>query len=155
MTNGRAEALVSLEEIRQHNRDYLTKNDHFIGGKMVKGGFTVIPYNEIFLRVGGTSITLKEELEKDHDNNSEHGKIRSFDKGCGMFVALFIRSIAIRDIMSLFRTRARIGHVLGNEYVKKMRMLLRNRSWSFLQASIKYLFLPEPIANTLVPHRTP
>ncbi|KAL3914840.1 MAG: hypothetical protein SGILL_005927, partial [Bacillariaceae sp.] len=115
LINGREEALVSLETLRQHNRDYLEKEDHVIGDKLVKGGFSVIPYNEVFLRVGGTSIQVS--------GNKENEEPRSFDTGCGMFVAMFVRTATIRDIVALFRTRARVSNILGEQYIKNMPLL--------------------------------
>mmetsp|Transcript_7153 Transcript_7153/g.13049 ORF Transcript_7153/g.13049 Transcript_7153/m.13049 type:complete len:439 (+) Transcript_7153:1066-2382(+) len=78
---------------------------------------------KFFLRVGGTTRTLSEDLDENCNNQHVAGRMRTFDKGCGVFVALFVRTITIRDIMVLFRTRARIGHVLGQEYVKNMPLL--------------------------------
>jgi hypothetical protein len=113
LINGRQEALVPLSTMRQYNDDYLHKDDHMIAGKLRKGGFNVIPYNEVFLRVGGKS------REVDQGDSIE----RSFDKGCGLFVALFVRSITVGDIMSLFRTRARVASILGEECVRDIPLL--------------------------------
>jgi hypothetical protein len=114
LINGREEALVSLKTIRQYNDDYLNKEDHMIAGRLIKGGFKVIPYNEVFLRVGGVA-------RKYRDGN--HGTVCSFDYGAGLPVALFIRTITMGDIISLFRTRARLAHIMGKDYIKGLPLL--------------------------------
>ena len=60
LINGRQEALVSLQQLRQYNHEYLYEEDHYIAGKMIKGGFKVVPYNEIYLRVGGPSRIVQQ-----------------------------------------------------------------------------------------------
>ena len=51
--NGQQEALVSLTKMRKYNTDYLTKEDHYIAGRIVKGEFDVVPYNVVFLGFRG------------------------------------------------------------------------------------------------------
>ena len=110
LINGRQEALVPLSTMRRYNDEYIHNDDHVIAGKLVKGGFKVVPYNEVFLRVGGVDRTADP-------------KARSFDKGCGLFVALFIRSITVGDIIALFRTRGRIASMLGAKNVEGIPLL--------------------------------
>lgn len=118
LINGREEALVSLEQMRNYNHDYLHSPDHYIAGRIIKGGFKVVPYNECFLRVGGPGRIVQ---GKDAATGKEVK--RSLDKGVGMFVALFIRTTTMGDIINLFRTKARIAHVLGEEHVKNLPLL--------------------------------
>jgi hypothetical protein len=46
-----------------------------------------------------------------------------FDYGAGVPVALFIRTIAIGNIILLFRTQARLAHIMGKEYIKGLPLL--------------------------------
>lgn len=86
---------------------YLYEADYEISGKMVKGGLKTVPYNEIYLRVGGTG---------DSD--------RSYDHGSGPPIALFARSATYGDLIGMFRLRARLGSLLGRNYAHKMPLLL-------------------------------
>ena len=52
LINGRQEALISLSQLRRFNNSYLHDKDHILaGGKVVKGGLKVVPYNEVHLKV--------------------------------------------------------------------------------------------------------
>lgn len=125
LTNGREEALVPLSKMRQFNEEYIYKEDHMIAGRLVKGGFKVVPYNEVFLRVGGRSrIVNQKDCSTGEERNDADGSGRSFDRGVGIPVALFIRANTIEDIITLFRTRARVGHVLGEKHIKCIPLLL-------------------------------
>ena len=57
-------------------------------------GLNQIPYNELYIRVGG--------------NDSE----RSLDRGIGNPIALFVRTATYGHLMALLRTRARLGRTL-------------------------------------------
>ncbi len=59
-------------------------------GKLIKGGFNTLPYNELYCRVGGT---------KDGQ--------RSFKDGVGLPIAIFARSATFGDLTALLRFRAR------------------------------------------------
>lgn len=78
-------------------------------GKPVKGGLKTIPYNEIYLRVGG----------KVFDTDSP----RSFNQGVGLPIALFTRSIAYGDLIALMRTKRRMSNVLGKDQVARLPLL--------------------------------
>ena len=124
LINGREEALASLKQLRQYNEDYLHKQDHMIAGKLIKGGFSVVPYNEVFLRVGGRGrIVQSKDVVTGEERNDREGTGRSFEVGVGLFCALFIRSITMGDIISLFRTRARIANILGKQHLKQIPLL--------------------------------
>ena len=41
LINGQQEALVSLTKMREYNMDYLTKEDHYIAGWIIKGVDTI------------------------------------------------------------------------------------------------------------------
>lgn len=56
------------------------------------------------------------------DPPPDHG--RSFDKGLGLPVALFSRSACYGHLISLIRTRARLMHVLGENQIKNIPLLL-------------------------------
>ena len=131
LINGRQEALVSLEQIRKYNDEYLHAQDHYIAGRIIKGGFKVVPYNECFVRVGGPSrIVNGKDIASTSPSSTTTtttpttmNTSRSFDKGCGLFVALFIRTATMGDIIDLFRTKARIEKTLGQQYVKDIPLL--------------------------------
>ena len=76
---------------------------------MIKGGFNTLPYNELYCRVGGQN-----------DNN------RSFDDGIGLPVAIFARTASFGDLTALLRLRARLGSVLGKEFVRGLPLLVIN-----------------------------
>jgi hypothetical protein len=122
LINGRQEALVPLSQMRQFNHDYIHKKDYMIAGRLVKGGYNIIPYNEIFLRVGGTAVSLTQELNSNY-LLPKNIKPRSFDLGVGLPVALFIRTNTMEDMVALFRNRARMGSILGEEYVREIPLL--------------------------------
>ena len=42
-----------LETIRKNHNDHLTKKHYAISVRMIVGGFQTVPYNEVFLLVGG------------------------------------------------------------------------------------------------------
>jgi hypothetical protein len=110
--NGRQEAIRPLSVLRQYNDDYLNKDEYMIGDRIVSG-LSQIPYNEIFLRVGGLG-----RLVCDRDCATGAQRARSFDRGCGLPVALFVRTTTFGHLISLLRTRSRLVHVLGERHVK-------------------------------------
>ena len=119
LINGRKEALVSLEQLRLYNDEYLHKPDHYIAGRIIKGGFKVVPYNEVYVRVGGPGrIVNQKDVVTGQQCIDSEGTGRSFATGLGLFIALFIRTITCADILTLFRTRARIAHLLGPAHEK-------------------------------------
>ncbi|CAJ1964865.1 unnamed protein product [Cylindrotheca closterium] len=125
LINGRQEALVSLTQLRQYNKEYVYEKDHYIGGRLVKGGFQVVPYNEVFLRVGGRGrIVQGMDTVTREARNDVKGTGRSFGTGMGLPVALFIRSCTIGDILTLLRTKARVEHVLGDQYIHGIPLLV-------------------------------
>jgi len=109
LTNGRADALVSLGELRRNNYSYLHDTSYEIMGKMVEGGLRTVPFNEIYLRVGGT--------------NGDHDSDRNFDDGVGLPIALFVRSATYSDLTALLRLRARLVSVLGRDHVRGIPLL--------------------------------
>uniref|UniRef100_A0A7S2LBK0 Uncharacterized protein n=1 Tax=Leptocylindrus danicus TaxID=163516 RepID=A0A7S2LBK0_9STRA len=106
LINGRHEAQVSLSVLRSHNSSYVNDTDYIVGGRMIKGGLNVIPYNEVYVRVGGNKVDP------------------SYEAGVGTFIALFCRSASYKDIVSLLRTRARIFVELGKANLPNMPLLL-------------------------------
>mmetsp|Transcript_23382 Transcript_23382/g.38696 ORF Transcript_23382/g.38696 Transcript_23382/m.38696 type:complete len:759 (+) Transcript_23382:507-2783(+) len=125
LINGREEALVSLEKMRQNSDDYIHKEDYKILGRVVKGGLTTVPYNEVFLRVGGLGrIVSSKDVASNKEVSDERGTGRSFDKGVGLPVAFFVRTASYGHLISLLRTRARVSHVLGQEAMNNTPLLL-------------------------------
>eukprot|EP00557_Chaetoceros_sp_GSL56_P005092 CAMPEP_0176498412 /NCGR_PEP_ID=MMETSP0200_2-20121128/12303_1 /TAXON_ID=947934 /ORGANISM="Chaetoceros sp., Strain GSL56" /LENGTH=1001 /DNA_ID=CAMNT_0017896609 /DNA_START=1222 /DNA_END=4227 /DNA_ORIENTATION=+ len=113
LINGREEALVSISQLRSNNHSYVYDKDYEVLGKIIKGGFHVLPYNEVFCRVGGVGRVV-----------NAIGNERSFDDGLGLPIALFCRTATFGDLTALLRLRARFGAVLGKESVRSMPLLL-------------------------------
>ena len=82
-------------------------------GRLIKGGFHTLPYNAIFCRVGGMGRAVNDD-----------GTGRSFDNGLGLPVALFVRTANFGDLTALLRFRARLGSILGKDYVHGIPLLL-------------------------------
>lgn len=91
----------------------------------MKGGLNTIPYNEVYVRVGGLG-----RLVDDHDCatgemwTEESGKGRSLDHGVGLPVALFVRTATFGHLVSLLRTRARMTVFLGQSNIRQIPLLL-------------------------------
>jgi hypothetical protein len=117
LINGREEALRPLSVLRNYNNDYLNKDKYMVANREVEG-WTLIPYNEVFLRVGGLGRLV-------HDKDSACGESchRSFEHGVGLPVALFVRTATYGHLMSMLRTRARMIHLLGERHVKGIPLL--------------------------------
>ena len=82
LINGREEALVSLSGLRKMNNSYLHDKDYIVGGRMVHGGLTTIPYNEVYVRVGGLGrISGGVDVSTGRICNDAAGSGRSFDLG--------------------------------------------------------------------------
>jgi hypothetical protein len=125
LTNGRQEAIVPFSTLRQYNDDYLHKEDYMIAGRVIKGGLKTVPYNEIFVRVGGRGrIVNEKDCATKEDRIDGEGTGRSLDKGVGLPVALFVRTATFGHLISLLRTRARLLHVLGETHIKGIPLLM-------------------------------
>ena len=124
LTNGRQEALTSLAVMRKYNHEYLHEEEYTVAGRKISG-LSQIPYNEVFLRVGGRGrIACGVDCVSDKDRNDATGTGRSLDHGVGLPVALFVRSASFGHLISLLRTRARCAHVLGEAHFKDIPLLL-------------------------------
>mmetsp|Transcript_7830 Transcript_7830/g.18859 ORF Transcript_7830/g.18859 Transcript_7830/m.18859 type:complete len:790 (+) Transcript_7830:305-2674(+) len=118
LINGRQEALLPLSTLREYNNDYVTKEDYMIAGRVVKGGLKTVPYNEVFVRVGGLG-----RLVNGKDVASGLDANRSLEKGLGLPVALFVRTATFGHLISLLRTRARLMHVWGQAHIQNIPLL--------------------------------
>jgi hypothetical protein len=120
LINGRQEALRSLSTLRQYNYDYVYKDEYMVGNRMVSG-LSQILYNEVYLRVGGVSRLVNgiDPITKVKSNEAQ----RSYRRGCGIPVALFVRSVTYGHLISLLRTRSRMMHILGADHVSNMPLL--------------------------------
>jgi len=125
LINGREEALINLKVMRENNDDYIMKDDYHILGRKVKGGLKTVPYNELFLRVGGIGriVNCKDFITKE-EHADKKGTGRTLKKGVGLPVALFVRSATYGHLISLLRTRARSSNILRNEVMKDIPLLL-------------------------------
>ncbi|GAX26512.1 hypothetical protein FisN_23Lh036 [Fistulifera solaris] len=111
LTHGRQEALVSFQTLRQYNQEYcLAGSDDpvFIGTKRATG-IQIVPYNEVYVRVGGT----------------HNPKEKSLEQGIGLPVALFVRLATYGHLITMLRTKARLIHVFQeNPAMKDIPLLL-------------------------------
>lgn len=124
LINGREEALRPLSVLRQYNSDYVHKDEYMVGMRMTKG-LNQIPYNEVFLRVGGLGrIVDNKDCATSQPRLDEEGTGRSFDRGVGLPVALFVRQGTYGHLISLLRTRARLANVLGDAHIRGIPLLL-------------------------------
>lgn len=124
LINGRQEALISLSTIRRYNEDYISKTDYIIGGRLVKGGLHTVPYNEVFVRIGGLGrISDQKDCATGAPRNDLEGTGRSLDKGVGLPIALFVRTATYGHLISMLRTRARLYHVLGAGHIQGIPLL--------------------------------
>lgn len=123
LINGRQEALKSLETLRKNNNDYLTKKDYAILGRMIEGGLQTVPYNEVFLRVGGVG-RISNLDDATNESSSNENAIPSLDHGVGLPVAFFVRTATYGHLISLLRTRARVAHVLNPEMTSTPLLLI-------------------------------
>jgi hypothetical protein len=152
LINGRQEALVGLSGLRELNNDYVTKQEYMVGGRVIPGGLHTVPYNEVFVRVGGIGR---------HEDKAHNVK-RSLQTGVGLPVALFVRTATFGHLISLLRTRARLMHVLGERHIKGIPLILINPDIGvrvltealqkqLLQIAAKQL---NPFQNPMLAHKT-
>jgi len=124
LINGREEALVPLSGMRKMNYSYLHETDYIVGGRMVKGGLSTIPYNEVYIRVGGLGrIAGGVDVATDRHCVDADGSGRSFDHGIGLPVALFVREADYGHLVRLLRTRARFSSIFGPDVARGIPLL--------------------------------
>lgn len=163
LINGRQEAIIPLSGMRKLNEDYLNKEDYMVAGRIIKGGLKTVPYNEIFVRVGGRGrIVNGKDCATGETRKDDEGTGRSFDKGVGLPVALFVRTATFGHLISLIRTRARLLHLLGESHVQGIpllmvtpelgvRVLTEKLQRDLLKIAAKNL---NPFQNPLLEHKT-
>lgn len=114
LTNGREEAIVPLSGLRLMNHSYLHDKDYIVGGRLVIGGLSTIPYNEVYIRVGGLGrISGGVDVSTGKRCTDIDGNCRSLDHGIGLPVALFVREAGYGHLVRLFRIRARFASIFG------------------------------------------
>lgn len=163
LINGRAEALIPLSKLREFNDDFLNKSDYVVAGKFLKGGLKTVPYNEVFLRVGGRGRIVDGKCTANGETqNDEQGTGRSFDNGLGLPIALFVRTATFGHLISLLRTRARLLHIFGEKHVRDLPLLMITPELGIrvLTESLQHQLLKvasrelNPFQNSLVAHKT-
>jgi hypothetical protein len=96
------------------NHSYLHDKDYVVGGRLVIGGLSTIPYNEVYIRVGGPGrISCGMDVSSGRNCNDADGTGRSLDHGIGLPVAFFVRETGYGHLVRLFRTRARFASIFG------------------------------------------
>jgi hypothetical protein len=142
--------------LRQLNNDYVTKDEYEVAGRIVKSDqIKTVPYNELFLRVGGLGRIGK-------DGNSLDRSTRSFEFGVGLPVALFVRTATFGHLISLLRTRARLLHILGEKHVKGLPLLMitPDAGVRVLTENLQHQLLKQaagqlnPFQNSVIAHKT-
>ena len=163
LINGRQEALVPLSTLRDYNHDYLTKSEYMIAGRILKGGLNTVPYNEVFVRVGGRGrLSNGKDCATGLPRVDLLGTGRSLSRGVGLPVALFVRMATFGHLISLLRTRARLQHVLGERHIqgipllyvtpdKGIRVLTESLQRELLKIASRNL---NPFQNPLIAHKT-
>jgi hypothetical protein len=122
LINGRQEALRSLATLRSYNDDYLHKQEYMVANRVVSG-LHQIPYNEVFLRVGGLG-RLVNGVNVCPSTTKDTIMERSFINGVGLPIALFVRSAKYGHLVTMLRVRARLLHALGEQHIKGIPLLL-------------------------------
>ena len=164
LLNGRQEALVSLSTLRRYNREYITQSEYMIGGRMVQSTVVkTVPYNELFLRVGGLGrIVNEKDVATGRECNDLQGSGRTLDRGVGLPIALFVRTATFGHLISLLRTRARLSHVLGEEHMQGIPLLYMTSDHGIrvLTEKLQHLLLKiashhlNPFQNPDIAHKT-
>ncbi len=98
LINGRFEAQVKLSKLRALNESYVNETDYVVGGRLIKGGLSEVPYNEMYVRVGGDTRAKS-----------------SYKTGIHLPIAMFCRSVSYKEIVALLRSRARFCSNLGEQ----------------------------------------
>lgn len=142
LINGRAENLRDIATLRSYNDDYIQKSEYMVANRLVSG-LSQIPYNELYLRVGGDAKEI------------------SYENGVGLPIALFVRTATFGHLLSLLRTRARLVNIMGEELrsipllfiqpdvgVRVLTSSLERRLWQLASASLT------PFQNSSIAHRT-
>jgi len=88
-------------------------------GCRLTAGLPYVPYNEVYVRVGG-----KGRIVEGADAASGKDCHPSYESGVGLPIALFVRTATYENLISLMRARARLLHVLGEEHIKGIPLLL-------------------------------
>ena len=82
-------------------------------------GLSCIPYNEVYIRVGGHG-----RIVNGVDVATGEAAEPSYETGLGLPMALFVRTATYGNLISLMRARARLVHVLGEDHMKGIPLLL-------------------------------
>jgi hypothetical protein len=118
--------------------DTLTNAILDLAGRLIKGGLNTIPYNEVYVRVGGVGrIVGNEDCATGEESNP------SLQYGVGLPVALFVRTPTFGHLVSLLRTRARIMVYLGQGNIRHIPLLL-------ITPELGVLVLTENLQNQLL-----
>lgn len=161
LINGRKEALRSLATLREYNEDYLTKEEYIVANRKVSG-LNQVPYNEVFLRVGGPGRIVNEKDVATERERIDGTNGRSLVRGVGLPIALFVRSAKYEHLIALLRTRSRLLNTFGEEQVKAIPLLyitpeegirvltddLQGDLWKLVSRNLN------PFQNSAIAHRT-
>lgn len=83
-----------------------------------------MPYNEVLVRIGGLGrCGCGKDVATGKNTKDNAATGRSFGKGVGLPVALFVRTPQFGHLISLLRTRARLSHVWGEKHIRGIPLL--------------------------------
>lgn len=161
LINGRKEALVPMSGMRKSNHSYLHDKDFVVAGKLIKGGLNTVPYNEVFLRVGGVGRIVR-GAERGKSQKGNNGTDRTLEHGVGLPIALFARQASYKDLVALLRTKSRFVAAFGRERVGDLPLLVisPDRGARVLTSSLQKELLQtmarelNPFQNVLLAHKT-
>ncbi len=112
-------------------------------GRMVEGGLKKVPYNEIYLRVGGG----------DFDEGKQQVR-PSFEEGVGLPIAIFTRSITYGDLIALMRIKKRLHNILGQKDVSDIPLLYLDNGVHVITHELQQKLLKN-MTNSLNPFQNP
>lgn len=96
-----------------------------LAGRLIKGGLNTVPYNEVYVRVGGLGrLVESKDVATGEECTEKSGAGRSLERGVGLPVALFVRTATFGHLVSLLRTRARIMAIMGQSSFRQIPLLL-------------------------------
>lgn len=154
---------MPLSGLRKLNHSYLHDQDYEVGGRIVKGGLNTVPYNEVYVRVGGPgrAQTGEESGSADQPDRPSDPEL-SLEDGVGLPIALFVRTACYGHLIALLRARARLSSALGKEHTRGIPLLMitPERGVRVLTEPLQKQLLQtiarslNPFQNPMLQHRT-
>jgi hypothetical protein len=158
LTHGRKDALLPIKIMREYNCSYVRDCDHWIGGRLVVGGLSAVPYNEVYLRVGKNDLLLNNDHAEKWQDRSTNWSC-SYENGVGYPIALFVRTAQYSDLVTLLRIRARMMLVLAENTDYNLQniplLLITSENGVRVITHVMQLELYKCLAQRVQPFRSP